>query len=119
MRSRLVVLLATGIAAAAAVVVAGSRITLSHSSPPSAHATLPAGPAFYLGVYADGTPPAYQPITNFAKAANIQPNLVGYFSGWAEPFPTAYATRAHTHGAVTIVQIDPTFASVPAIAAGS
>ncbi len=119
MRTRLVVSLAIVIAAAAGT-FAGSRITtLIPSRPPSAHATLPAGPASYLGVYADGTPPAYQPIANFAKAANIQPNLVGYYSGWAEPFATSYAKRIRTHGVVPFVQIDPTFASVPAIAAGS
>ncbi len=118
MRTRLVVFLAIVIAEAAGT-FACSRVTLIPSRPPTARATLPTGPASYLGVYANGSPPAYQPIADFAKAANTQPNLVGYFSGWAQPFATSFAKRIRSHGAVTIVQIDPTFASVPAIAAGS
>jgi hypothetical protein len=120
MRSRLVVLMAFAIAAVA-VIFAVSRVA-SHSAPgtPTAQAaTLPSSPASYLGVYAPGSPGAYQPVADFAKAAGRQPNLVGYFSGWAEPFATAFAQRSRSHGAATIVQIDPTDADVAAIAAGA
>jgi Glycosyl hydrolase family 26 len=120
MRSRLAMLMALAIAVAA-VTFAVSRVAFSSSSPrpAAAHATtLPASPASYLGVYAAGSPSAYQPVADFAKAAGRQPNLVGYFSGWAEPFAAPFAQRIRRHGAVTIVQIDPTLASVPEIAAG-
>jgi mannan endo-1,4-beta-mannosidase len=120
MRSRLVMLMALAIAAAA-VTFAVSRIAFSSSSPrpPATHATtLAASPASYLGVYAAGSPSAYQPVADFAKAAGRQPNLIGYFSGWTEPFAIPFAQQIRHHGAVTIVQIDPTLASVPGIAAG-
>jgi mannan endo-1,4-beta-mannosidase len=120
MRSRLVVLMAIAIAAAA-VTFAVSRVA-SSSPPPrprAAHGTtLPPSPASYLGVYAAGAPSAYQRVADFAKAAGRQPNLVGYYSGWAEPFAAPFAQRIRSHGAVTIVQIDPSLASVPDIAAG-
>jgi hypothetical protein len=121
MRSRLVTLLAVLIAAAAVIFVA-SRVA-SSSSPsgehPAAVASLPRSSGAYLGVYVAGAPSAYQPVADFAKAAGRQPNLVGYFSGWAEPFAASFAQRIRSHGAVAIVQIDPTYASVPAIAAGN
>jgi Glycosyl hydrolase family 26 len=119
MRSRLVLAMAIAIAAAA-VVVAITR--LKSSSPPAApvaHASLPPRPASYLGVYTAGAPSGYDPIARFAQTAGQQPNIVGYFSGWAERFATSFAQQARGHGAATIVQIDPTFASIAAIAAGS
>jgi hypothetical protein len=51
--------------------------------------------------------------------AHQQPNLVGYYSGWAQSFDTSFADRAVSHDAVPYVQIDPKFASVPQIAAGT
>ena len=45
-------------------------------------------------------------------------DLVGYYSGWREPFETAFAERANRHGAITVIQWDPTLASVAKIAAG-
>ena len=65
-----------------------------------------------------GRQDAYQPVADFAKAAGRQPDIAGYFSGWAQPFAASFAERARSHGAVTIVQIDPTLASIPGIAAG-
>jgi Glycosyl hydrolase family 26 len=118
MRPRLAVILAVIIAVAAAI-FAASRSAFSHSPNPAAHAALPREPASYLGVYASGAPLAGQPVADFARAAQRQPNLVGYFSGWAQPFATSFAKRTHADGAATIVQIDPTFASVQAIADGS
>jgi hypothetical protein len=109
--------LAVGIAAAA-VIFAVSRVTFSPSRPPGVRASLPHSPSSYLGVYEAGSPPAYDPIADFAKAAGRQPNLVGYFSGWAEPFDASFVETIRRHGAATIVQIDPTYAAVSAIAAG-
>jgi hypothetical protein len=118
MRSRLVALIAVALAAAA-VVYAGLRLVGSPSRPPAAHASLPQSPASYAGVYKKGAPPGYGPISDFTSAAGRKPNLAGYFSGWAQKFPTAYAQMIHRHGVVPFVQIDPTFASVAGVAAGS
>jgi hypothetical protein len=54
----------------------------------------------------------------FRRAVGRQPNLVGYYSGWGERFATAFADTVRRHGAVTIMQWDPTGASVSKIAAG-
>jgi hypothetical protein len=112
------ILVATVIAASA-LVFAGSRLSASSPGrPPVAHADLPPGPSSDLGVYAAGSPPGYAPIAAFAKAAGKQPNLVGDFSGWGEPFAASYAQTIRKHGAVMIVQVDPAGASVAGIAAG-
>jgi len=117
MKSRLVTLVAVAIAAVA-VIFAGARFVASPSRPPAAHARLPAKPSSYLGVYEAGTPPSPDAITDFARAAGSQPNLAGYFSGWAEKFHTAYAKAVRHDGMIPFVQIDPTFASVAGIASG-
>jgi hypothetical protein len=119
MRPRMVVLLACVIAAAAAIFTVTRVSSSAPSRPAVARAWLPQGPASYLGVYEAGSPTAYQPITTFARAAGQQPNLVGYFSGWAQPFAASFAEQVHSHGGVPIVQIDPTFASVTGIASGA
>jgi len=87
--------------------------------PPPVHASLPPTSSAYLGVYESGSPPAYAPIANFAVAAGRQPNMVGYYSGWAEPFASSFARTVRRHGIIPYVQIDPTYASVSAIAAGA
>ena len=117
MRSRLVTIVALVIAAIAVSLAAGRLIPHS-SQPPVVKAPLPPSVASYLGVYEVGSPPAYQPIADFAKAVGGQPNLVGYYSGWAQPFATSFAAAIHRQGVIPFVQIDPTYASVPGIAAG-
>ena len=118
MRSRLVTLLALAVAVAA-VALAVTRFAAGPSRPRAVRVSLPPNPASYLGVYAAGPPQDYRPVTGFAAAAGLRPNLVGYYSGWAEPFATSFAAANRSRGAVTVVQIDPTFTSIPAIAAGS
>jgi len=112
------VLLVAALTAAAAIAFVAVRIAVPGTGPAAAGAPLPARQASYLGVYEPGAPDAYQPIAGFAEAAGRQPNIAGYFSGWTQPFASAFAQRARDHGAVTIVQIDPTLASVRGIAAG-
>jgi mannan endo-1,4-beta-mannosidase len=117
-RPRVVMLLAFVIAAVA-IGFTGARFTILPSASPPAHASLPSKLASYLGVFEPNSPPSYQPIEEFANAAGRKPNLIGYYSGWAEPFATSFAEMVHRHGVIPFVQIDPTYASVSAIAAGS
>jgi mannan endo-1,4-beta-mannosidase len=116
MRPRFSLLIAL-VLAAVAVTYAGSRIEIT-MSPPVVHRALPPSSASYLGVFVTGAPPDYQPVADFAKAVGKQPNLVGYYSGWVEPFAASFAQRIHSHGYTPFVQVDPTLASVPQIAAG-
>jgi hypothetical protein len=118
MRSRFVALLAVALSAVA-VILTGARLLSAPASPVASHAHLPASPSSYLGVYEADAPPDYQPVTEFAKAAGAQPNLVGYFSGWAQPFAISFARQISRSGVIPFVQIDPTFASVAGIADGA
>jgi hypothetical protein len=72
----------------------------------------------YLGVYEPGTPNTYAGVEQFARAVGRQPNLVSYYSGWGEEFRKQFAETAASHGATTIVQVDPTNISLAKIAAG-
>ena len=107
------------LAVAVVVVLAAATVLavrLSGSSGGSA--PLPTSPASYLGVYEKGPPEAYQPVAGFTRAVGRQPNLAGYYGGWGEPFKTAFAEQARQHGAATLLQWDPTGASLPAVVAG-
>ena len=114
MRSRLAVLVALVIAAAAVFFVVSRFVW------PAAHAStsLPSDQASYLGVYESGPPHTYQPVADFASATGTEPNLVGYYSGWGESFQASFAETGRQHGAATILQWDPTNVSVSAIADG-
>jgi mannan endo-1,4-beta-mannosidase len=118
MRARLVILAAVAIAAAS-VALAVTRSSSSTSlQPQAARSSLPSRLSSYLGVYESGPPHTYQPVTEFARASGRHPNLVGYYSGWGVPFARSFAETVRSHGAVTILQMDPTYASVSAIARG-
>jgi Glycosyl hydrolase family 26 len=112
-------MLAGVVVAVAAITYAIVRFAPSPSSPPVAHASLPTSSASYLGVYEHGTPRSYQLVANFAAVAGRRPNLVGYYSGWKQRFATSFAETVRGHGAVTILQMDPTGVSISAIAAGA
>jgi mannan endo-1,4-beta-mannosidase len=119
MKSRLIMLMSLAVAALSLSLAAG-RMTYSMSGPPPpVHASLPPKPHSYLGVYEKGSPPDYQPIAEFASSVGRKPNLAESFSGWAEPFDTAYANVLHSHGITPLVQIDPTDALLGEIAAGN
>ena len=99
---------------------AGSRLVSSvPHPPPPAHASLPPALASYLGTFEPGAPSDYGVVASFARTANRQPNLVGYYSGWTQPFDMASARMLQAHGAVPFVQIDPTATSIKAIANGT
>jgi mannan endo-1,4-beta-mannosidase len=118
MRPRIVMLLAFVIAAVA-VGFTGARFTYLPPTPPAIHAPLKTTPASYLGVFESGSPPSYGPIDEFARAAGKEPNLLLFYTGWAQPFPVSMADSMHQHGLTPLVQIDPKLASVSAIASGS
>jgi mannan endo-1,4-beta-mannosidase len=118
MKYRLVTLTAFLIAVTA-IAVTTSHLILPHKSPVVREKLAPRLFS-YLGVYEPGSPPSYRPVEEFAnEVASRQPNLVGYYSGWAQPFNISFANLMHRHGVVPFVQIDPTFASVSAITAGT
>jgi mannan endo-1,4-beta-mannosidase len=118
MRPRIVMLLAFVIAAVA-VGFTGARFNIVPTPSPVVRQSLPPKASSYLGVFEPGSPPSYQPIEEFAQATDREPNLIGYYSGWAEPFASSFANMVYKHGLIPFVQIDPTLASVSAIATGA
>ena len=119
MKSRVVVALALAMALASVGGTVSRVAGTAHVTRPAAHATLPSKFATYLGAFEPGAPPDFAPVAGFTTAANRQPNLIGYYSGWAQPFDRGFADTLRNHGIIPYVQIDPTDASVKAIADGS
>ncbi len=119
MKSRLVVAVAMALAVASVTGAVSRVVSSAPSKPPAAHAALNPRLAAYLGAFEPGAPPDYAPVASFARAAGQVPNLIGYYSGWAEPFNVRFANTLRSHGVIPYVQIDPTDASVSAIAAGT
>jgi hypothetical protein len=93
-------------------------VAVKLSGDPAGPATVHQPPIRYLGVYEGDAPQSYAGIKQFARTVGREPNLVSYYSGWYEPFQTAFAEMAARNGATTIVQIDPTNISLARIAAG-
>ena len=114
----------TAISALAAIVLvfvmlgAGNTKQAVHPPYRARHSGLPTTPGSYLGVYATGVPTSYAGVTAFTRATGVRPRLVVYYSGWLEPFQASFATTVARHGAVPLVQIDPTDVSIAAIASG-
>jgi mannan endo-1,4-beta-mannosidase len=96
----------------------GNPKTAAHSSHKARHAGLSTTPESYLGLYTNGVPNSYTGVVSFTRATGVRPRLVVYYSGWWEPFQTRFAATAAKHGAVPLVQIDPTNISLSAIASG-
>jgi mannan endo-1,4-beta-mannosidase len=112
----LVILGAVALIVAAAGVAVGRH--LSQDGLSNAFRPLPATPGSYLGVYQRDSPDSYAGLTAFTRNTDVRPNLVSYYSGWHEPFRAGFAATAARHGAVPLVQIEPTNISLAAIAAG-
>lgn len=98
----------------AVAVVAGAKLTTG--KPPRVPPRPPT--VRYLGVFEPGAPHSYSEIARFGQEVGRQPNLVSYYSGWREPFQEGFAETAASHGASTLVQIDPTHIRLAKIAAG-
>jgi mannan endo-1,4-beta-mannosidase len=110
----------------AGVLVAVASVFTVHSlwrqaDPPAhplAREPLPTAPASYIGLYHEGVPLSYNVVTTFAAATGVSPDVVTYYSGWPEPFQAGFATLVAKHGAVPLVQINPTGVRLAAIASG-
>ena len=99
-----------------AVIAVASLVSLSGRSGPAQPDHSPA--VRYVGVYEPNAIRSYAAVDQFAQAIGRQPNLVSYYSAWLEPFQGSFATSAAKHGAVPLVQINPTHISLAAIASG-
>jgi mannan endo-1,4-beta-mannosidase len=118
--------LTAAICGAAAIV--GLVVFVLQSSDPAVQAVIPGLPTAtptphsktgsYIGVFEPGAPESYAGIAAFTKTTGVNPGVVSYYSGWNEPFQTGFAAKAARHGALTLVQIDPTNISLAAIASG-
>ena len=121
-RTRFVVVASVIIVALAAVLI--SRVAGKDGSGKPAgpvarsRATAPLPPRTYLGVYIPGVPGSYAAVSGFAASTGVSPGIVVYYSGWPQPFQARFAATVAAHGAVPLVQMDPTGASLAAIAAG-
>ena len=91
------------------------------ADPPAASLTrgpLPTSPASYIGIYRRGVPLSYDAVTKFTAATGVTPEVVTYYSGWLEPFQAGFAASVAKHGAVPLVQINPSNVCLAAIASG-
>jgi mannan endo-1,4-beta-mannosidase len=79
---------------------------------------LPPASASYLGVFTKGVPESYAGVTAFTNATGAKPDVIMYYSGWFEQFPTKFANTVASNGAVPLVQMDPDKVSVAGIASG-
>ena len=116
--TRVVVIVAALITVAAAILVVElhGRPTAASKAPPAAAAH--PKPRAFLGVYTPGVPQSYAGIQAFTAVTGVRPGVVVYYSGWMESFQVRFAEMAARHHAVPLVQIEPTTASLTAIAAG-
>ena len=80
--------------------------------------TLPVRPDSYVGVYQSEAPDSYAGVTRFTATTGVKPRLVVYYSGWFEPFKAAFATTVAKHGAVPLIQINPTGINLASITSG-
>jgi mannan endo-1,4-beta-mannosidase len=87
-------------------------------TPPRWRDPLPVTPGSYIGVYGPGAPDSYAGVAGFSAATGFSPQLVVYYSGWFEPFKARFAANVRAHGAVPLVQINPTGIRLASIASG-
>ena len=109
---------ALGLTAVFAVTLEEHRVHVMHRHSSHLTMTLPVKPDSYVGVYQSEAPGSYRGVTRFATKTGIKPRLVVYYSGWYEPFKSRFAKTVAEHGAVPLVQINPTGINLAAIASG-
>jgi mannan endo-1,4-beta-mannosidase len=106
----------------AAVAIAAGVVLYNRAADPSGGplpVNLPTTPDSYLGVYNSQFPSSYGPLTAFGKATGTKPDVAMYYSGWYVPFPTRFAETAASNGVVPLIQMDPDYINVQAIAKGA
>ena len=85
---------------------------------PSQGSRVPAAADSVIGVYTHDSPASYAGVTTFTNLTQVKPNMVVYYSGWLEPFQAGFAATVAREGAVLLIQMNPTDASVAAVASG-
>jgi mannan endo-1,4-beta-mannosidase len=105
-------------AAICVVVAIFAAIAVAIAQPWATGAVHPTQSIPYLGVHEPDTPGSYSGINQFAEAIGTQPNIVSYYSPWKMSFQARFAASAAEHGALTLVQMDPTNISLSNIIAG-
>lgn len=88
------------------------------SGPAQASERAPLRHALRLGVFEPGETESYQPVDRFAATVGRQPDIVLYYSGWGEPFLSAFASTARSRGAEPFVQIYPDRLTMAQVASG-
>jgi Glycosyl hydrolase family 26 len=71
-----------------------------------------------IGVYEPDDPGSYPQVSAFARAIGRWPAIVSYYGHWGMPFQRAFASQVFSHGGETLVQIDPRYVTLAAIASG-
>ena len=104
MRSRLVILVAVVIAAAAVIFGVNRFVRLW----PRRYARLPTDGYGLLSGGLRGQGAQHVPASHGFRPCGRPLNLVGYYSGWEEPFQASFAQAVRRHGAATLLQWDPT-----------
>jgi len=114
-----IVIAAVALLVAAAVAVAIGRHdkqAVAATGPMPVH--LPHAPESYVGVYAARSPASFDGVTAFSRATGVTPDLAMYYSSWYEPFRATFARTAAAHGAVPLVQMEPSGIPIAAVASG-
>ena len=86
--------------------------------PAAPRSVTPPKPGTLVGIFVPGVPQSYAGVRAFTATTQVRPKLLVYYSGWTEPFQARFAAAVARHGAVPLVQIDPTGVSLTAIANG-
>ena len=117
-RITIVVVVLIVVAAVITVAVRHDRTSVALPAPKKADVTLRTTPQSWLGLYSPQSPQSYAGVGTFTSQTGVRPNLDMYYSGWGEPFQASFAGNAARHGAVPLLQMDPTNVSLTAITAG-
>jgi len=102
-----------------AVVVISAAGTVAVARPWPHGSVHPIPSVRYVGVHEPDAPFSYYGVSQFAQAIGMQPNLVSYYSPWQEPFQVGFPTSAAEHGALTVIQMDPTTATGTSVSLAS
>jgi hypothetical protein len=85
---------------------------------PSAHDFSANKSRLLLGVYEPDDPGSYGQVVGFARATGVWPDIVSYYSKWGTPFNVSFASQVYRHGGTTLIQLQPEYTSLQAIADG-